>query len=488
MIKMQINIRAYLTLILVYLLFTTVSASAQTKQEIVEAWQQQIKSFKTLQLDYEASVYNLMDPFGADALFTLKHKFALSGGKYYIYLKFPSGRDFTAMASAYNGDYYQKLMDEKGKMTVYRTKKEDNSAQPYLSPHPLTIQYQFAFMPDAPRTIGTLKKSETWERLAERITEIQPSTRNGQHGFTVDIEIPESKKIYQVFVGEKTFWPRHWSLIDRFQDNKNKMYEEVGEMDVNTVTSVGEKDTALMFPSQIILQDTRNGRLVTQALINTVPESLKINEPVPDDIFTIAPPNATLIDVDEQERRFQEKRNSSKETAQLPRAEDDPQNKIAAPQATVKVGQAAPDFFVTDANGKAWKLSDLKGKKTVLLTFFPKCFTGGCANHLSSLRDHQTKFDKAKVQIFAVSVDPAEGERGQKAFAAQWHFLFPLIPDTERMLCKLYGAVQQNDERAARMTFLIDKQGIVRFIDTDVHVQTHGADTLAKLRELKITE
>jgi peroxiredoxin len=46
--------------------------------------------------------------------------------------------------------------------------------------------------------------------------------------------------------------------------------------------------------------------------------------------------------------------------------------------------------------------------------------------------------------------------------------------------------VQQDDERAARMTFLIDKQGTVRFIDTNVNVQTHGADVLMKLRALKM--
>jgi peroxiredoxin len=167
-------------------------------------------------------------------------------------------------------------------------------------------------------------------------------------------------------------------------------------------------------------------------------------------------------------------------------AEDGQPNKIAAPQVTVEVGQTAPDFSVNDADGKAWKLSDLKGKKAVLLTFFPKCFTGGCANHLSSLRDHQAEFDKNDVQIIAVSVDPADGEKGQKAFAEQWKLMFPLIPDTDRELCKLYGAVQQNDERAARMTVLIDKEGIVRFVDTNVIVKTHGADMLAKLRELGV--
>jgi peroxiredoxin len=191
-------------------------------------------------------------------------------------------------------------------------------------------------------------------------------------------------------------------------------------------------------------------------------------------------PNQELITIDSEPIIDKEPKLSNI----LPRAEDDPQSKIATPQNKIKVGQAAPDFSVIDANGKAWKLTDLKGQKTVVLTFFPKCFTGGCANHLSSLRDHQAEFDKNDVQILAVSVDPAEGEKGQKAFASQWKLMFPLIPDTERTLSKLYGAVQQNDERSARMTFLIDKQGIVRYVDTNVNVQAHGADVLAKLRDL----
>jgi peroxiredoxin Q/BCP len=172
------------------------------------------------------------------------------------------------------------------------------------------------------------------------------------------------------------------------------------------------------------------------------------------------------------------------QAALLPRAEDDPLNIIAVATPTIKVGQAAPDFTATGMDGKVWRLSDLEGKKNLLLTFFPKCFTGGCANHLSSLRDHQAEFDAADTQILAVSVDPAEGEKGQRAFAAQWKFSFPLIPDTKRELTRLYGATQDNKQLAARMSVIIDKNGIVRWIDTDVHVSTHGADMLAKMREL----
>lgn len=173
-------------------------------------------------------------------------------------------------------------------------------------------------------------------------------------------------------------------------------------------------------------------------------------------------------------------------SAALPRAEDDPTNVIAKPTVKVKVGDAAPNFSVTDMNGKEWKLSELKGKKNLILTFFPKCFTGGCANHLSSLRDHQSEFDATDTQILAVSVDPAEGEKGQKAFAAQWKLGFPMIPDTSRALSQIYGAAQNDKQLAARMSVLIDKAGIVRWIDTDVHVQTHGADVLAKIGELNL--
>ena len=136
-------------------------------------------------------------------------------------------------------------------------------------------------------------------------------------------------------------------------------------------------------------------------------------------------------------------------------------------------------------NGKVWKLSDLRGQKNLLLTFFPKCFTGGCANHLSSLRDKQKEFDDLNTQILAVSVDAAEGEKGQKAFAEQWKLTFPLLPDTSRALSKLFGAAQTDKQLAARMSVFVDKTGVVRWVDTDVHVATHGADALEKIRAAK---
>ena len=151
----------------------------------------------------------------------------------------------------------------------------------------------------------------------------------------------------------------------------------------------------------------------------------------------------------------------------------------------LEIGRAAPDWSVVDFQGRARRLSDYRGQKNVLLTFFPKCFTGGCANHLRSLNETLNAFNSNDTQIIAVSFDSAEGERGQIAFAQQLKLGFPLIPDTGRNLALLYEAAFAPQQPApSRMTVLIDKDGILRYIDREVQTPTHGPDTLAKMREL----
>jgi peroxiredoxin len=149
----------------------------------------------------------------------------------------------------------------------------------------------------------------------------------------------------------------------------------------------------------------------------------------------------------------------------------------------LQFGQAAPDFSMVDATGVMRRLSDLKGEKNLLLTFFPKCFTGGCAGQLASLQRESQNFAQSDTEVWAVSVDDA---KDQAAFAAELGLRFPLLPDTERKLSMLFGAAQNKSELAARRSVLIDKNGVVRWIDRDVRTQTHGADVLAKMRELGI--
>jgi peroxiredoxin len=89
-------------------------------------------------------------------------------------------------------------------------------------------------------------------------------------------------------------------------------------------------------------------------------------------------------------------------------------------------------------------------------------------------------------QILAVSVDPAQGEAGQLAFAEQWGLTFPLIPDSARKLSMQYGAAQSATDLAGRQSVLIDKFGIVRLIDLDVNVESHGTDMVDRMRALRI--
>lgn len=156
--------------------------------------------------------------------------------------------------------------------------------------------------------------------------------------------------------------------------------------------------------------------------------------------------------------------------------------------ARIQAGQLAPDFATPDANGVVRRLSDLRGRRNVLVTFFPRCFTGGCANHLSSLQEAKAELDKSETEVWAVSVDPADGEKGQRAFALSLGLEFPLLPDIGRNLCILYGAANSPNLYAARMSIFIDKNGTIRWVDKQVDVKTHGTDVLSRLEQMNRTD
>lgn len=176
----------------------------------------------------------------------------------------------------------------------------------------------------------------------------------------------------------------------------------------------------------------------------------------------------------------------------LPAAEGDPQaftlrfllERSTDPTPAFAVGRPAPDFCLRDADGVWRRLSSLRGRKNLVLTFFPRCFTGRCKTHLSSLRDSFGAFQLADTEVWAVSVDAAGGGKGQKAFAQSLQLPFPMLPDEGRNLCFLFDAVQTPTDLAKRQSVLIDKDGIVRFIDREVAPEAHGDDLLGHMKEL----
>ena len=146
----------------------------------------------------------------------------------------------------------------------------------------------------------------------------------------------------------------------------------------------------------------------------------------------------------------------------------------------VKLNAPAPAFVGTDTQGKKISLASLRGRN-VVLTFFPHCFTGGCESHLASLRDAYPALQESGTQVVAISTDDAPTVA---AFAHALRLPFPALSDPKRSIALAYGAVQNATQAPSRLTILIDKTGAVRWIATEVRVQTHGADVLAQIAAL----
>ena len=151
----------------------------------------------------------------------------------------------------------------------------------------------------------------------------------------------------------------------------------------------------------------------------------------------------------------------------------------------VKEGNKAPDFSATDQNGKKVKLSSFKGKKNVVLYFYPKDMTPGCTTEACDFRDQFKKFKGT--EILGVSIDSPE--RHQK-FIEKYDLPFTLISDVDQKVVNKYGVWQEKKLYGrkfmgiVRSTFIIDKSGVVRKIFPKVKVKGHIDEVMEALVEL----
>lgn len=151
----------------------------------------------------------------------------------------------------------------------------------------------------------------------------------------------------------------------------------------------------------------------------------------------------------------------------------------------IKEGNKAPDFSATDQNGNKIKLSSFKGKKSVVLYFYPKDMTPGCTSEACDFRDQFKKFKTT--EILGVSIDSPE--RHQK-FIGKYDLPFTLISDVDQKVVNKYGVWQEKKLYGrtfmgiVRSTFIIDKSGVVRKIFPKVKVKGHIDEVLEALKEL----
>ena len=158
---------------------------------------------------------------------------------------------------------------------------------------------------------------------------------------------------------------------------------------------------------------------------------------------------------------------------------------IPATAADLKVGDPAPDFTLQATDGKTYTLSSFKGKQAVVLAWFPKAFTQGCTIECKSLAENGHLIKKYDVSYFMASVDPLDGEQGNKAFAEAHKADFPLLSDPTKATATAYGVLSERGF-ANRWTFYVDKNGRIAYIDKAVKPATSAEDMIAKLGELKV--
>ena len=130
---------------------------------------------------------------------------------------------------------------------------------------------------------------------------------------------------------------------------------------------------------------------------------------------------------------------------------------------SIEVGQEAPDFTIPNHHGEPFTLSSMRGKKNVVLIFYPWAFTSVCTGELCEIRDRMTSFDNEDVVTFGISTDT---KFSQRIYAEREGFMFDLLSDhwPHGEVAKLYGVFNEKAGAANRGTFIIDKAGIVKYV------------------------
>jgi peroxiredoxin Q/BCP len=158
---------------------------------------------------------------------------------------------------------------------------------------------------------------------------------------------------------------------------------------------------------------------------------------------------------------------------------------MTSPQATtalVKEGEQAPAFdlpaFLGTQPAGNIKLSDYHGKKHVILAFYPKDDTPGCTKEMCAFSEDLSKFDAVNAQPLGISCDNVDSHG---KFVAKFNLKQPLLADVGGVVGKAYGTVVEGKQTANRVTFVIDKNGIVQKV---IEGMPSNADLLEVIKTL----
>ncbi len=149
----------------------------------------------------------------------------------------------------------------------------------------------------------------------------------------------------------------------------------------------------------------------------------------------------------------------------------------------IEIGKKAPDFSLPDQDGKVHRLSEYKGKPVVLY-FYPKDDTPGCTKEACSFRDEFADYRKSGIEVLGVSTDDP---KSHVKFREKYKLPFTLLSDTEKKVVEQYGVWGEKNMYGKkymgtiRKTFLIDKDGNIKYVFDTVKPENHAEEVLEKL-------
>ena len=147
------------------------------------------------------------------------------------------------------------------------------------------------------------------------------------------------------------------------------------------------------------------------------------------------------------------------------------------------VGSLAPEFTLNSQEGKPVSLKDYRGR-WVVLYFYPKDFTGGCTIEAHNFQRDQAQYQPKNAVVLGVSVDSADS---QKQFCTKEGLNFKLLADTDHKVSSQYGSLTNLGlvKFASRHTFIINPEGKIVKVFTEVNPNKHSDEVLAALSALQ---
>ena len=149
---------------------------------------------------------------------------------------------------------------------------------------------------------------------------------------------------------------------------------------------------------------------------------------------------------------------------------------------TVSAGDQAPEFEATSHDGQVIRLSDYRNEKVVVLFFYPKDGTPMCTREACAFRDAYEDFAEAGAVVIGVSAD---SEKKHQSFAATHRLPFHLVSDGDGSLRRLFGVPKTMGFLPGRVTYVIDKAGVVRLLfNSQMSTEGHVEEAMKVVRNL----